>query len=106
VPYYIGTDSARYKATDQELYAEYVPMLKTINPEFDESWIKEWHVFRAPFAQPIFDTGFLKRMPAHRTPVRGLYVTDSTQFYPEDRTISAAINQGRTVARLIGEDLR
>jgi hypothetical protein len=43
-------------------------------------------------------------MPAHRSPVRGLYVTDSTQFYPEDRTISAAIEQGRKVAAMIVAD--
>ena len=96
----------RYKATDQELYDEYVPMLRVINPEFDASWIKEWHVFRTPYAQPIFTTGFRHLMPSHRTPVRGLYVTDSTQFYPEDRTISAAIHQGRIVAEMIGQDLR
>ncbi len=55
-------------------------MLRLLNPEFDESWIKEWRVFRAPYAQPIFDTNFLDVMPDHRTPIQGLYVTDSTQF--------------------------
>jgi hypothetical protein len=50
--------------------------------------------------QPVFTTNFFDLMPAHRTPIRGLYVTDSTQFYPEDRTISQAIRQGRTVAAM------
>jgi len=44
-------------------------------------------------------------MPSHRTPIRGLYVTDSTQFYPEDRTISQAIRQGRIAAAMIMADL-
>jgi hypothetical protein len=43
-------------------------------------------------------------MPAHRTSLKGLYVTDCTQFYPEDRTISAAIKQGRKVAAMIIAD--
>lgn len=43
-------------------------------------------------------------VPAHRTPIRGLYVTDSTQFYLEDRTISQAIRQGRTAAAMIVAD--
>ncbi len=106
IPYYLPVTAARYKATDQELYDEYVPMLRLINPEFDASWIKEWHVFRTPYAQPVFGMGFRHLMPDHRTPVGGLYVTDSTQFYPEDRTISAAIHQGRIVAGMIGEDFR
>lgn len=104
VPFYLPTTDARYKARDEDLFEEYTGMLKLLNPAFDRSWVKEWHVFRAPYAQPIFSTGFLEMMPDHRTPVSGLYVTDSTQFYPEDRTISAAIAQGRKVAKMILED--
>ena len=79
-------------------------MLALLNPEFSPYWVKEWHVFRAPYAQALFMTNFVDVMPAHRTPVRGLYVTDSTQFYPEDRTISSAIEQGRKVAGMIIDD--
>jgi hypothetical protein len=81
-------------------------MLSLINPAFELSWVKEARVFRTPFAQPVFSTGFADRMPGHRSSVKGLYVTDSTQFYPEDRTISAAITQGRRVAAMIAEDLK
>ena len=104
VPFYVATSEPRYSATPEALLAEYVAALRVLNPEFSESWVKEWHVFREPFAQPIFTTGFAERMPAHRTPVRGLYVTDSTQFYPEDRTISSAIEQGRTAAAMVLAD--
>jgi protoporphyrinogen oxidase len=104
VPFYLPTSEPRYTAPDAALFAEYTAMLKLLNPAFDQSWVKEWHVFRAPYAQPIFSTDFVELMPAHRSPVRGLYVTDSTQFYPEDRTISAAIEQGRKVAAMIVAD--
>ncbi len=104
VPFYLPTTEPRYNATPEELYAEYIPMLKRVNPAFNESWIKEWHVFRTPFAQAVCTTRFLDLVPDHRTPIRGLYVTDSTQFYPEDRTLSAAIEQGRKAARFILED--
>jgi protoporphyrinogen oxidase len=106
IPFYLPTTAPRYTATNEELFREYVPMLKMVNPAFDESQIKEWHVYRNPYAQPIFETGFLDYMPNHRAPVKGLYVTDSTQFYPEDRTISAAISQGRKVAGMIRDDFR
>ena len=104
VPFYLPTTESRYRAADQDLYAEYTAMLRYMNPDFSESWVKEYHVFRAPHAQPIFTTNFVDLMPDHRTPIRGLYVTDSTQFYPEDRTISQAIRQGRTAAGMIMAD--
>jgi len=104
VPFYVPTSAARYTAKDDVLFAEYTGMLRLLNPSFTTAWVKEWHVFRTPFAQPIFTTHFVDLMPAHRTPVLGLYLTDSTQFYPEDRTISAAIKQGRTAAAMVMAD--
>jgi protoporphyrinogen oxidase len=101
VPFYLPTTEPRYSAKDQDLFDEYTGMLRLINPAFRRDWVKEWHVFRSPYAQPIFTTNFADLMPSHRTPIRGFYVTDSTQFYPEDRTISAAIEQGRKAAAMI-----
>jgi protoporphyrinogen oxidase len=104
VPFYLPTTEPRYGAADQDLFAEYTAMLKFMNPDFSESWVKEYHVFRTPHAQPVFTINFVDLMPAHRTPIGGLYVTDSTQFYPEDRTISQAIRQGRTAAATLMAD--
>jgi protoporphyrinogen oxidase len=88
----------------KDLFTEYVAMLRHMNPDFSENWVKEYHVSRTPYAQPIFTTNFVDLTPSHRTPIRGFYVTDSTQFYPEDRTISQAIRRGRSVAGMIMAD--
>ncbi|MEW5869517.1 MAG: NAD(P)/FAD-dependent oxidoreductase [Chloroflexota bacterium] len=105
IPFYLPTSEPRYGFSDAALFDEYIPMLKQVNPAFDESWIKERFVFRTPYAQAICTTGFAELMPGIRSPLQGLYLTDSTQFYPEDRTISAAIRQGRAAAQAILEDL-
>lgn len=104
IPYYLATTEARYQASEAALYAEYTGALKLLNPAFDETWIKEWRLFRNPYAQAICVTNFTALMPGLRTPSPGLYVTDSTQFYPEDRTLSAAVQQGRSAARRVLED--
>ena len=55
IPFYLATTEPRYSASNEALFAEYIPMLKIINTAFTESWIKEWrHVFRAPCAQGRF----------------------------------------------------
>lgn len=104
VPHYLPTDAPRYRMDDAALVAEIIPMLRLINPELSPEWIKEWHVSRTPHAQAVCLTGFAGLRPDIRASVRGLYVTDSTQFYPEDRTLSAAIRQGRLAARAIVDD--
>lgn len=104
IPYYLRTSAPRFSYSDEHLMAEFIDGLKRVNPAFDPAWIEEWHISRAPYAQAICTTGFAALVPDHRTPLAGLYITDSTQFYPEDRTISAAIRMGRRVARMIQED--
>jgi protoporphyrinogen oxidase len=103
IPFYLPTDDPRYTASDEALVDEYVPMLKLIRPDFRPEWIKEAHVFRAPYAQALFVRDFAHQglVPAHKSSLDNLFVTDSTQFYPEDRTLSAAIDQGRKVAAMI-----
>jgi protoporphyrinogen oxidase len=101
VPFYLPTHEPRYAAPDEALFEEYSGMLQLVQPDFRPDWVKEWHVFRTPHAQALFVTDFARLMPEHRSSIANLYVTDSTQFYPEDRTLSAAIEQGRKVARLI-----
>lgn len=48
---YLPTTDPRYRAADQDLFTEYVAMLKLMNPDFSESWVKEYHVFRTSHAQ-------------------------------------------------------
>ncbi len=103
IPYYLRTSAPRYSFSDERLMDEFIDGLHRVNPAFDPSWIEEWHISRAPYAQAICTVGFAALVPDHQTPLAGLYITDSTQFYPEDRTISAAIRMGRRVAGMILE---
>ena len=59
VPFYLPTTEPRYRAADQDLFTEYTAMLKLMNPDFSESWVKEYHVFRTPHAQPVFSINFV-----------------------------------------------
>ncbi len=101
VPFYTPVSSERFARDDKSLFDEYVTALQIINPSFSRDWIEEYFVFRERFAQAICPVGYSQIVPAHATPVPNLYLTDSAQFYPEDRTISAAIRVGRHVAKMI-----
>src|SRR5262249_28966283 len=74
VPFYLPTDEPRYSAAGESLFKEYTSMLALMNPSFSPDWVKEWHVFRSAYAQPVFTTNFIDLIPTHRTSVGGLYV--------------------------------
>jgi protoporphyrinogen oxidase len=82
---YLPMNHRRFTMTEDETLAEMLPALGRINPAFDTGWVKEHWIFKAPFAQPIVTVGYPDRLPPHDTPVRGLYVANMSQVYPQDR---------------------
>ncbi len=103
IPFYLDSADQRWSFEDEQLYDEYSAGLKLLQPEFDNSWVRNWRVSRDWHAQAICRRGFLRIMPTHETPVENLYITDSSQYYPEDRTISASVRLGRQVASLVNQ---
>ncbi len=101
IPFYVDVANERFRRSDAELFDEYIDALRCLAPDLNADWVQDYRVFREPYAQAICHVGFSRRVPGHQTPVRNLYVTDSAQFYPEDRTLSAAVRLGRHVARLV-----
>jgi protoporphyrinogen oxidase len=102
VPFYLPRDHPRFRAPDEELCRECLAALALIRPGLDERGVLAWAVSRDPYAQVVCTTGFAGRVPGHETPVEGLYLVESSQLYPSDRTISGTIDLAGNVARRIG----
>ena len=102
---YLSRDDRLYKLSHDELMDEYLPHLRKINPDFDPSWIVESHRQHVDAAQPIIGTGYSEKMPAHRTPVRGVYLANTAQVYPEDRGTNYSVQMGRMIAKMVMNDL-
>lgn len=103
LPQYLPSESGRYSRADEEVFEEYLGYLKLMRPDFGREWVRDWWVFRDQYAQPICTTGFSRKIATMQSPVQGLYITDSHQLYPDDRTVSNSIGMGRQAAQLILE---
>jgi len=99
VPQYLSADDPRYAQSDEEVLRTYTDALALINPAFDRRWIRFSAVFRDRFAQPICLTDYKTSTPEIQTPVANLFLTDSCQLHPHDRTISGSFGLGREAAR-------
>ncbi|HZT05399.1 MAG TPA: NAD(P)/FAD-dependent oxidoreductase [Chloroflexota bacterium] len=86
----------------EEVLKEFTSALRRINPDFDEGWVVESHVFAAPFAQPIVTVDYHEHIPPHETPLRGVYLANMFQVYPEDRGQNYSVRMAnRVAARMI-----
>lgn len=101
VPFYLPPDHSRLAQPDAELFRECLAGLQVVRPDVSEDWVLAYRVFRDRFAQAICTTNFAQRIPPVRSRIRGLLLTDSTQLYPSDRTISGMFGQAKKVAGLV-----
>ena len=101
---YTARESDLYQKSDAELLEDFIPHLQKINPEFDRSWIREYYHHKVDGAQPIIGVNYSQRIPDHRTPIRNLYLANTTQIYPEDRGTNYSVRMGRQVAEMVVRD--
>lgn len=105
IPQYLDPKDERFGLDQKRLLDKYIPYLKMINPNFSEDHIVEAFAFKNTHAQPLCDMGFHERIPNKKTPLPGLYVTDSYQLHPDDRTVSSSLQMGREAADLLIKDM-
>lgn len=102
VPFYIPGEHPKYAEPDQAFLDKVKRYLKKINPALGDADFIDMRASRYRYAQPICEPGYLDRLPPARLPVGGLWVADTSYYYPEDRGISESIDFGRKMAREAG----
>ena len=103
---YLPMDHPLFRASREEVLAEFLPHLRRINPAFRDAWVREAHIFAAPYAQPLVTVDYPQRIPPHQTPVPNLYLANMFQVYPQDRGQNYSIAMANRVARLVMDDDR
>ena len=101
VPYYLPGDHPSFAQPDEWFKERVCGYLKVINPELTEQDIIDVRSSRYRFAQPICEPGFSEKLPPVELPVKGLWVADTSYYYPEDRGISESIDLGRKLASMV-----
>lgn len=103
---YVAPDHPVLRMGADEVFDSYLAGLRRINPAFDPSWVKEKWLFKDPGGQPVITTNYSKSIPEMRTGISGLYLSNTTQVYPEDRGQNYSLLLGEKVADLMDRDFR
>ena len=87
-----------YSLNKDELFKKYIPMLKTINPEFNPKDVLRIEVFNERYAQPIIKKNYSNLKPDFKLDNENIFMASMPQIYPEDRGLNYAIRLGIDVA--------
>jgi protoporphyrinogen oxidase len=98
---YLHEDDSLYSMDDDQVLQYALPHLIRMFPQLNRNWIRESHVWRGRYAQPIVVRGYSELIPTNTTPLNGFYIATMAQVYPEDRGTNYAVREGRAIARLI-----
>jgi protoporphyrinogen oxidase len=99
VPFYMPGEHPKFAEPDQAFLDKVRRYLKIINPELSDEDFIDLRASRYRYAQPICEPGHLDKLPPVALPVEGLWVADTSYYYPEDRGISESVGFGRKMAK-------
>lgn len=99
VPFYMPGEHPKFGDSDQVFLDKVRRYLKKINPELSDEDFIDIRASRYRYAQPICDPGYLSKLPPVALPIEGLWVADTSYYYPEDRGISESIDFGKKMAQ-------
>ena len=100
VPFYVPGEHPLFAEPDEIFLNKVRRYLKKINPALKDDDFVDMRASRYRYAQPICDPGYLEKLPPIELPVQGLWVADTSYYYPEDRGISESIGFGRQMAKI------
>jgi protoporphyrinogen oxidase len=104
-PFYMPVTNPKYRDPPEKFIEEVKGYLRRLNPAFDDSWVLAARAFRYEFAQTVCTPNFHEALPPMRSKTKGLYLADTSHYYPEDRSISESMRLGRELAGLAREDV-
>ncbi|WP_296250670.1 NAD(P)/FAD-dependent oxidoreductase [Pseudomonas sp. UBA4194] len=98
VPFYIPQDDPKYRDDNQVFIDKVKRYFRKINPSLQESDFIDAMASRYYYAQPICQPSYMDSLPPVNI-IEGLWVADTSYYYPEDRGISESIDFGRQMAK-------
>jgi protoporphyrinogen oxidase len=98
VPFYMPGEHPKFSESDAVFLGKVKKYFKKINPSLVDEDFLDIRASRYRYAQPIGVPGYLETIPNAKLPINGLWVADTSYYYPEDRGISESIDFGRKMA--------
>jgi protoporphyrinogen oxidase len=106
--YYLSTyapqDHILFTEDSQAVEKRFFSYVHQIFPDFDVSLVTQKELTRTPNAQHVVDCAYAKHIPEHQTPIPGVYLSNFSQIFPQDRGMSIAVQEGKNIAKLIVEN--
>lgn len=98
---YLHRDDPRFAQPEAEIQSTWFQALQSLFPDLSVEDIETQFVFRAPFVEPVYTRGFMKRRPPEVMVPGRVFLATTTQVYPVVTSWNGSVIQAsRTLAKL------
>ncbi|HSJ03722.1 MAG: FAD-dependent oxidoreductase [Verrucomicrobium sp.] len=96
---YMHRDDARFAADEVGIANSWWQSLRRLFPDLKEEDLERSQVFKAPFVEPIYTTGYQSRRPPEVLVPGRVYLSSTVQVYPTVTSWNGSVAQaGKTLA--------
>ena len=101
---YCEVGSEPYQRPDELVKRQALDGLAAIYPKFRAADVEDVYVFRAPYVEPVWSVGYLRKRPVPRIGQSRVYVSTTAQAYPRVTAWNTSVGLAReTVDALVGD---
>jgi len=97
-PFYMPQTHPKYGRPFQEFVDETIAAMRLIRPDWDPSDVIDSTASRYEYSQTVCSPGFYEALPPMRSGLEGLFLADTSHYYPEDRSIQESVKLGQRLA--------
>lgn len=90
---YLHRSDPRFAQPEGEITSSWFAALKSLFPDLKESDIEAQFLFRAPFVEPIYTTGYMRRRPPEVVIPGRVSLASSAQVYPTVTSWNGSVTQ-------------
>ncbi|MGI9230052.1 MAG: NAD(P)/FAD-dependent oxidoreductase [Gammaproteobacteria bacterium] len=98
---YVAADDPVWDYSSKEYFNFAMQHIQRMFPDMQESWVVDYKIWRAKYAQPITERNYSSYVPGRETPFSNAFISTMAHVYPEDRGTNYAIREGRQVAEML-----
>lgn len=101
-PFYMPQTHPKWNQPQQAFIDETIAAMQRIRPEWDRSEVVDAMASRYEFSQTVCSPGFYDALPPMQSAMQGLFLADTSHYYPEDRSIHESMKLGQQLAAMAG----
>lgn len=99
-PFYMPQTHPKYQRPFGDFVEETIRAMELIRPDWDRSDVIDSMASRYEFAQTVCTPGFFDALPPMQSGLQGLFLADTSHYYPEDRSICESARLGERLAAM------